>query len=122
MATPTHIAAAAASRHIAIRVISSALIGLRSRIGCCITIPPFFGVNLLRGFENVNNREAVFGGVESDSSRADARPRAYRVNIDMLALVALLTGAFFVSSAQSLAVARRRPNFALLACSVPHAV
>ena len=32
----------------------------------------------------------------------------------MLALVALLTGGFLVFSAQSLSVARRRPQFALL--------
>jgi putative ABC transport system permease protein len=40
--------------------------------------------------------------------------RAYRVNLEMLAMVALLTGGFLVYSAQSLAVARRRPQFALL--------
>ncbi len=39
---------------------------------------------------------------------------AYRVNLDMLALIALLTGGFLVYSAQSLSVARRRAQFALL--------
>ena len=40
--------------------------------------------------------------------------RAYRVNMDVLALVALLTGALLVFSTQVLAVARRRSQFALL--------
>jgi putative ABC transport system permease protein len=46
--------------------------------------------------------------------RSDALSRAYRVNLEMLAMVALLTGGFLVYSAQSLSVARRRPHFALL--------
>lgn len=49
-----------------------------------------------------------------DLGRTDALSRAYRVNLDMLALVALLTGAFLVYSAQALSVARRRGEFALL--------
>ncbi len=40
--------------------------------------------------------------------------RAYRVNLNMLALVALWTGAFLVFSTQSLAVMRRRRSLALL--------
>ncbi len=40
--------------------------------------------------------------------------RAYRVNLDMLALVALLTGAFLVFATQALAVMRRRQQLALL--------
>ena len=40
--------------------------------------------------------------------------RAYRVNLNMLALVALWTGAFLVFSTQSLAVLRRRRSLALL--------
>ncbi len=40
--------------------------------------------------------------------------RAYRINLNMLALVALFTGAFLVFSAQALSVIRRRPQFALL--------
>jgi putative ABC transport system permease protein len=50
----------------------------------------------------------------SEERRSDSLSRAYRVNLDMLALVALLTGGFLVYSAQSLSVARRRPQFALL--------
>ncbi|MEZ5458568.1 MAG: ABC transporter permease [Steroidobacteraceae bacterium] len=40
--------------------------------------------------------------------------RAYRVNLNMLALVSLLTGAFLVFSTQSLAVLRRRQAIGLL--------
>jgi putative ABC transport system permease protein len=40
--------------------------------------------------------------------------RAYRVNLDVLALVALFTGAMLVYATQTLAVTRRRPQFALL--------
>ena len=51
---------------------------------------------------------------ETESRRGDTLSRAYRVNLDMLALVALLTGGFLVYSAQSLAVTRRLRQFALL--------
>ena len=51
---------------------------------------------------------------ESAARRSDSLSRAYRVNLDMLALMALLSGAFLVYSAQSLSVARRRSQFALL--------
>ncbi|AGA89170.1 ABC-type transport system, involved in lipoprotein release, permease component [Thioflavicoccus mobilis 8321] len=40
--------------------------------------------------------------------------RAYRVNLTMLAAIALLTGAFLVFSAQWLSVVRRRPELAFL--------
>lgn len=40
--------------------------------------------------------------------------RAYRVNLNMLALVALFTGTFLVFSTQVLSVIRRRQQFALL--------
>ena len=46
--------------------------------------------------------------------RATNLTRAYRVNLDMLALVALLTGAFVVFASQALAVMRRRQQLALL--------
>ncbi|WP_156257306.1 FtsX-like permease family protein, partial [Sandarakinorhabdus oryzae] len=59
--------------------------------------------------------DAVLVTPEAEASRADALSRAYRVNLGMLALVALLTGGFLVWSAQALSVARRRPQFALLA-------
>ncbi len=56
-------------------------------------------------------------GLSSPSDRArrdDALSRAYRVNLDMLALVALITGGFLTFSGQSLSVARRAREFALL--------
>jgi putative ABC transport system permease protein len=58
--------------------------------------------------------DALLAGAADDGNRTDALSRAYRVNLDMLALVALLTGAFLVYSAQALSIARRRPHFALL--------
>ena len=55
---------------------------------------------------------AVAPEVERD--RAVSVTRAYRVNLNMLALVALWTGAFLVFATQSLAVMRRRRGIALL--------
>ena len=57
----------------------------------------------------------VFVAMPEDADRrADDLSRAYRVNLDVLALVALFTGAFLVFSTQTLAVTRRRGEFALL--------
>ncbi|HEX5130784.1 MAG TPA: ABC transporter permease, partial [Usitatibacter sp.] len=50
----------------------------------------------------------------SVSGRAAEVTRAYRVNLDALALVALATGAFLVFSTLALQAARRRQEFALL--------
>jgi len=47
-------------------------------------------------------------------SRTANMSRAYRVNLTVLALVALFTGAFLVFSTQALSVMRRRGQFALL--------
>ncbi len=58
--------------------------------------------------------DARLSDAESESRRGDSLSRAYRVNLDMLALVALLTGGFLVYSAQSLSVTRRLREFALL--------
>jgi putative ABC transport system permease protein len=49
-----------------------------------------------------------------ERNRAVTVTRAYRINLNMLALVALWTGAFLVFSTQSLAVLRRRRSLALL--------
>ncbi|MFM8462643.1 MAG: FtsX-like permease family protein, partial [Burkholderiaceae bacterium] len=53
---------------------------------------------------------------ESDDQdkRSATMSRAYRVNLNVLALVALFTGAFLVFSTQALSVLRRRPQLALL--------
>jgi putative ABC transport system permease protein len=55
---------------------------------------------------------AVAPEVERD--RAVSATRAYRVNLNMLAMVALWTGAFLVFSTQSLSVLRRRTSLAVL--------
>ncbi len=55
--------------------------------------------------------------VEAPRARADATTRmsrAYRVNLNVLALVALFTGGLLVFSTQALSVVRRRAQFALL--------
>jgi putative ABC transport system permease protein len=51
---------------------------------------------------------------ETEGDRGVNLTRAYRLNLDMLALVALFTGAFLVFSSQVLALLRRRTQFALL--------
>ncbi|MGH8641007.1 MAG: FtsX-like permease family protein, partial [Burkholderiales bacterium] len=51
---------------------------------------------------------------ETEGERGANLTRAYRLNLDMLALVALFTGAFLVFSSQMLATLRRRTQFALL--------
>jgi putative ABC transport system permease protein len=50
----------------------------------------------------------------AQESRSSNLSRAYRVNLTVLALVALFTGAFLVFSTQALSVLRRRSQFALL--------
>ena len=50
----------------------------------------------------------------SDLQRNASLSRAYRVNLNVLALVALFTGGFLVFSAQALSVVRRRAQLALL--------
>ncbi|WCM89670.1 ABC transporter permease [Acidovorax sp. NCPPB 3576] len=49
------------------------------------------------------------------TARTSNLSRAYRVNLTVLALVALFTGAFLVFSVLALSVAQRAPQFALLA-------
>jgi putative ABC transport system permease protein len=51
---------------------------------------------------------------EVERGRAETITRSYRVNLNMLALVALLTGAFLVFSTQALSVLRRRVSLAVL--------
>jgi putative ABC transport system permease protein len=59
--------------------------------------------------------EGVFVAAPEDADvRASNLSRAYRVNLNVLALVALFTGAFLVFSTQTLSVVRRRGEFALL--------
>jgi putative ABC transport system permease protein len=58
--------------------------------------------------------ELLVGEPEEQEARTANLSRAYRVNLSVLALVALFTGAFLVFSTQALAVLRRRQQFALL--------
>lgn len=58
--------------------------------------------------------DATLTDEATEAGRGNALSRAYRVNLDMLALVALLTGGFLVFSAQSLSVIRRQRVFALV--------
>ena len=51
---------------------------------------------------------------QSDLQRNASLSRSYRVNLNVLALVALFTGGFLVFSAQALSVVRRRSQLALL--------
>lgn len=51
---------------------------------------------------------------EDQEARTANMSRAYRVNLNVLALVALFTGAFLVFSTQALSVIRRRQQLALL--------
>ena len=64
------------------------------------------GKQLLAGLQVTANQD--------QDSRNDNMSRAYRINLNVLALVALFTGAFLVFSTQALSVIRRRPQFALL--------
>jgi putative ABC transport system permease protein len=52
--------------------------------------------------------------VQEAAQRVSNLSRAYRVNLGVLSLVALFTGAFLVFSVQSLGVAKRVPQLALL--------
>ncbi|MGD9772837.1 ABC transporter permease [Diaphorobacter sp.] len=56
-----------------------------------------------------------FAAPQDEVQRVDSLSRAYRVNLTVLALVALFTGAFLVYSVLALSVAQRAPQFALLA-------
>ena len=67
-----------------------------------------------RALPDLLGADATIRSVESQARQGDALSRAYRVNLDMLALVALLTGGFLVFSAQTLSVTRRLRAFALV--------
>ena len=56
----------------------------------------------------------VASAPESTVAATARLSRAYRVNLNVLALVALFTGSMLVLATQTLSLARRRPQFALL--------
>ncbi|MDB5868220.1 MAG: hypothetical protein JWP96_552 [Polaromonas sp.] len=70
----------------------------------------------LRGFaESLQLPPGVTASAPGDAAeRVSNLSRAYRVNLTVLALVALFTGAFLVFSVLSLSVAKRAQQFALL--------
>jgi putative ABC transport system permease protein len=75
------------------------------------------GVNAVRAGQSIAAivpAGVVVSEAASISGRAAELTRAYRVNLDALALVALATGAFLVFSTLALQAARRRQDFALL--------
>ena len=80
-------------------------------------------LKLVRGIDRARFRKdlpALLGApvvvteLADQEARTDNMSRAYRVNLNVLALVALFTGAFLVFSTQALSVIRRRPQLALL--------
>ncbi len=88
-------------------------VGQLSRVALKLTE----GVNLLAFKQALANdlqgRLQVLQSAD-ETSRSASLSRAYRVNLNVLALVALFTGAFLVFSTQALSVIRRRSQFALL--------
>jgi len=56
----------------------------------------------------------VAGSPQDNARRTSSLSRAYRVNLSVLALVALFTGAFLVFTMQAVSVLRRRSQLALL--------
>ena len=80
-------------------------------------------LKLVRGIDRARFRQTlpaqlslpvVVTELADQEARTDNMSRAYRVNLNVLALVALFTGAFLVFSTQALSVIRRRPQLALL--------
>lgn len=90
-----------------------AMLGRLQRLDVHLT-PGVDATGASRAIRAVLPADAIVVDAASDSARNDGLSAAYRVNLDMLALIALLTGGFLVYSAQSLSVARRRGQFALL--------
>ncbi|MFP3600269.1 FtsX-like permease family protein [Paraburkholderia sp. SIMBA_053] len=67
-----------------------------------------------RDLQNELGSQWVVAEARDVESRTDRLSRAYRINMNVLALVALFTGAFLVFSTQALSVVRRRAQFAML--------
>jgi putative ABC transport system permease protein len=87
--------------------------GLLSRID--VRARPGSDLRALRARLDALVPPGVAVATPQESATVTARmSRAYRVNLNVLALVALFTGALLVFSTQALAVVRRRAQFALL--------
>jgi putative ABC transport system permease protein len=67
-----------------------------------------------RSLEQALSEGLLVTETEDQEARTANMSRAYRVNLNVLALVALFTGAFLVFSTQALSVIRRRQQFAFL--------
>lgn len=63
---------------------------------------------------DLDGKALLMQGPRDTGARLNQLSRAYRVNLTVLALVALFTGAFLVFSVLSLSVTQRLPAFALL--------
>lgn len=67
-----------------------------------------------RGLQDLLPAGVAVLAPESNAGQVMELSRAYRINLTMLAAIALLTGAFLVFSTQLLSVSRRRQEFAFL--------
>src|SRR5690606_2959552 len=65
-------------------------------------------------WEKVLPPDAMWSGPDASRQRMTNLSRAYRVNLSMLALIALFTGGFIVYATPALAVARQQRELALL--------
>ena len=69
---------------------------------------------LAKALEAVLPPDVRFAATDSSRQRMSNLSRAYRVNLNVLALVALFTGGFIVYATMALAVVRQLPELALL--------
>ncbi|MBZ0072123.1 MAG: FtsX-like permease family protein, partial [Gammaproteobacteria bacterium] len=97
----------------------AALQRLFGRIGVLTRIDLRLAPGVSRAQAQVRLHALLPAGVEllapeASAAQTAALTRAYRVNLTMLAAIALLTGGFLVFSTQVLAVVRRRQEFAFL--------
>lgn len=83
----------------------------RLDIRCAPGVTPAQGMHQVRA---ILPADALVVDAAADRARHNGLSAAYRVNLDMLALMALLTGGFLVYADQSLSFTRRRPQFILL--------
>jgi putative ABC transport system permease protein len=90
-----------------------ALTGLLSRIDLRL-VAGLDPAQARKSLEAVMPPGILLTAPDQASARTESLSRAYRVNLTVLALVALFTGAFLVFSVSALSVVRRRAELALL--------